>query len=133
MIRANAKGQSGSVTVEFALAAPLVCLVILAILQTGLVVSTKLLVAQAAREGARQATTADSDSEIIVAARAASGGLSGESLAVDWRAPEGWQAGSPVTVSARGAAPCIFPALSQILPEALSVYSESTMRLEKDR
>jgi hypothetical protein len=45
----------GQATVELALVLPLVCLLLLAVVQVGLVVHTQLVVAHAAREGVRAA------------------------------------------------------------------------------
>lgn len=125
--------EQGSVTVEFALILPFVFLVLLAVLQAGLTARAQLLVAQAAREGARQATTADNNGEIIQAAHLAAGGLDNSALNISYSAPEGWQAGNPVTVQATYDMPCLFPGLSRIWPSALTLRGSTTMRIEKDR
>jgi Flp pilus assembly protein TadG len=49
------RGDGGQATVELALVLPLVCLLLLALVQVGLVVHAHLLVVHAAREGARAA------------------------------------------------------------------------------
>ena len=49
------RGDEGQATVELALVLPLVCLLLLALVQVGLVVHAHLLVVHAAREGARAA------------------------------------------------------------------------------
>lgn len=127
------EANRGSVTVEFALVFPLVGLVLLALLQTGLTVRSRILVAQAAREGARQATTTDNDGEIRRAAIIAAGGLGGDGLSVTYSAPEGWRSGHPVTVSVLYNMPCMFPGLASVLPDALRISETTTMRIEKDR
>ncbi len=118
---------------EFALTMPLLCLVMLAVLQAGVVARANVLVAQAAREGARQATTTDNDGEIERAARHAAGGLDSGSLRISCAASEGWRAGSPVTVTASYTVPCLFPGLTSVYPQGLRLSEATTMRLEKDR
>ena len=125
--------ERGSISVEFALVLPLVLIVILAIVQTGVTMRAHLMVAQAAREGARQATTATSDAEIVRAANLAAGGAAGDGLIVSWATPEGGQAGCPVAVSAETKVPCMFPLLSAVWPHAFNAKATTTMRLEKDR
>jgi Flp pilus assembly protein TadG len=132
MIASNASRDNGSMSVEFALTMPLFCLVLLAILQAGLVARSNVLVAQAAREGARQATTADSPGEIERAARLAAGGINGASLTIGYSAPEGWRTGRPVSVTASYQVPCLFPGLAAILSGGLRLSDTTTMRLEKD-
>jgi hypothetical protein len=51
----RARGDGGQATVELALVLPLVCLLLLAVVQVGVIVHTQLVVVHAAREGARAA------------------------------------------------------------------------------
>jgi hypothetical protein len=51
----RARGDGGQATVELALVLPLVCLLLLAVVQIGVIVHTQLVVVHAAREGARAA------------------------------------------------------------------------------
>ena len=51
----RAREDEGQATVELALVLPLVCLLMLAVVQIGLVVHAQLVVVHAAREGARAA------------------------------------------------------------------------------
>ncbi len=125
--------EHGSISVEFALVLPLVLISLLAVVQTGAVMRAHLMVAQAAREGARQATTAASDAEIVTAANVAGAGMSGDAVSVTWSMPEGGQAGSPITVSAQTSVPCLFPLLATVWPHAFQAKATTTMRLEKDR
>ncbi len=133
MKQSGGSSDRGSMTVEFALTLPLLCLVLLAVLQAGLVARSNVLVAQAAREGARQATTADNEGEIEAAARQAAGGLDKSLLRISYAASEGWRVGRPVTVTAAYEVPCLFPGLSSVYPQGLRLSAVTTMRLEKDR
>jgi Flp pilus assembly protein TadG len=125
--------ERGSISVEFALVLPLVLLTLLAVVQTAVVMRAHLMVAQAAREGARQATTANNDGEIVKAANQAAGGVAGNGLTVSWNTPEGGRAGCPIVVSAATKVPCLFPLLSSVFPNGFAAKAESTMRLERDR
>lgn len=133
MISNGGAYERGSVTVEFALILPFVMIAMLAVLQAGVTGAAHIMVSQAAREGARQATTADNDAEITRAARAAATVIPAERLTISWSAPAGWVSGSPVTVTAAADVPCIFPALAGVWPGAYSARAVSTMRLERDR
>jgi Flp pilus assembly protein TadG len=133
MISICGGNERGSVTVEFALVLPFIMLAMLAVLQAGVTGAAHIMVSQAAREGARQATTADSDAEITQAAIAAAGIIPADRLRVSWSTGNGWQTGLPVTVVASAEVPCIFPALAKVWPTAYLARATSTMRLEKDR
>jgi Flp pilus assembly protein TadG len=133
MISICGKGERGSATVEFAMVLPFAMLAMLAVLQAGVTGAAHIMVSQAAREGARQATTADNDAEITQAACAAAGIIPAARLDVTWSAAKGWSAGAPVTVTASADVPCVFPALAKVWPNAYRATAQSTMRLEKDR
>ena len=62
------RSQRGTAAVEFALVLPLVLVVALALVQTGLLVRDRLLVETAARAGARAAAVQDDPSAIRTAA-----------------------------------------------------------------
>lgn len=125
--------ERGSITVEFALVLPFAMVALLALLQAGVTGAAHIMVSQAAREGARQATTTDNGAEITKAACSAAGMIPAEKLSVSWAAANGWTTGEPVTVSASAEIPCIFPALANVWPSAYTARATSTMRLEKDR
>jgi Flp pilus assembly protein TadG len=73
--------QLGQATVELALIMPLLILLILAIVQIGVLVHTRVLVTHAAREAVREAAVGASGSAVAAAA-AASGPLAADRLAV---------------------------------------------------
>lgn len=133
MIHRGRSEERGSITVEFALVLPFIMMAMLAVLQAGVTGASHIMVSQAAREGARQATTADNDAEISQAAYAAAGLIPSDRLTVSWNASRGWSTGAPVTVIASAEVPCVFPALSKVWPSAFKTRATSTMRLEKDR
>lgn len=129
----EARGERGQAAVEFALVVPFLMLVLLVLVQTGLTMHAQIVVTQAAREGARQATTADSDGEIVQAVRRGAAGLEPSRLHVKTRAPGGWTAGSPVTVAVSYRMPAFAPGVRAILPDVVVLKGETTMRIEKER
>lgn len=68
--RRAAAGDTGQSTVELALALPLVCLMLLGVLQVALVVRSQLAVQAAARNGARAAAAAATPDAAAAAAHA---------------------------------------------------------------
>lgn len=125
--------ERGQATVEFALTIPILMLVFLALIQTGIIAHGQIMVTQVAREGARQATTAESNGEIERAARQSAAGLRQGSLNISYSAPKGWKVGEPVTVIAQYDVPVVFPAIKGIFGAATVVQASTTMRIEKER
>lgn len=125
--------EKGQATVEFALVIPFLMLALLVLIQTGLAMHAQIMVTQAAREGARQATTADSDSEIIQAVRKSAASLDSSRLAVSYQAPHGWRVGQPVTVTVRYHMPAFVPLVKAIFPNSVVLKGSTTMRIEKER
>jgi hypothetical protein len=118
----------GSSAVELALVLPLALTVALALLQVGLLAKDALLVAQAAREGAREAAV--STDEDRVRAAALRGGALGEDR-TEVVVNRSGGAGDPVTVHVRYRA-AVVPFLSWLFPDEVVVGAEATMRQETD-
>ena len=117
----------GSSTVELALVLPLALLAALAVLQVGLLAKDALIVGQAAREGAREATVTTDDS------RARDAALRGGGLPPDRTDVEVARAGSvgdPVTVTVRFRAPLVVPFVEWLFPDQVELRSSATMRQE---
>jgi Flp pilus assembly protein TadG len=74
--------ERGSAVVEFALVLPIVLIVLLAVVQVGALARDRLLLAQAARAGARQAAIDASDASAEDAVRAAADALDPTRLSV---------------------------------------------------
>lgn len=121
--RGSDRGQS---TVELALVLPVVALLLLAVLQVGLVARDVMLVAHAAREGARAAAT-DAAPEAPRAAAEAAGGLDPARLEVHTSGRAG--AGSRVRVEVRYRIPTSVPIVGRLLGDHV-VTSKATMRVE---
>lgn len=120
------RGDRGQSTVEFALVLPLVALLLLGLLQAGLFLRDHLVVAAAAREGAREAAVTPDRTQIERAARRAAGGLD-ISIDVD----RGSDRGDPVRVAV-AAKPTAVPLVGAIV-SGQNIRSEAVMRVERSR
>ena len=123
MLKRADRGQS---TVEFALVLPLVALLLLGFLQAGIFLRDHLLVASAAREGAREAAVTPDRFRIERAAQRSAGGLDIK-VSVD-RAVE---RGDPVKVVVE-ARPTAIPLVGAIVSRQ-NLRSEAVMRVERSR
>ena len=119
--RSRTEGQS---TVEFTLILPLFALMLLAVVQAGLLVRTRVLVTHAAREAVREAAVGGSDHDVRVAAAAAAN-LDRSRLSVVVS-----RHGGRATVSLRYLEPTDVPLVGSLLGDATFV-AEATMRLER--
>lgn len=117
--------SGGQATVEFALALPLVVMALLLVVQIGLVARAQLLVAHAAREGARAAAV-DGPGAAALAARRAPG-LRSERIEVS---TTGGQAGGLVTVTVRYRAPTEAPLVGALVGDPM-LEASVTMRVEE--
>lgn len=117
----------GSAAVELALVLPLALLFALALVQVGLLAKDALVVVQAAREGAREATVS-SDQERVRQAALRGGGLPPDRTDVTVQRAGG--VGQPVTVRVSYRAPMVVPFVEWLFPDEVAVESEATMRQE---
>lgn len=117
----------GSAAVELALVLPLVLLFALALVQVGLLAKDALVVLQAAREGAREASVTIDDDRVRQAALRG-GSLSPERTEV--LVERGGGVGEPVTVEVAYRAPMIVPFVEWLFPDEVAVTSRATMRQE---
>lgn len=119
--------QRGSAALELALVLPLALLGILALAQVGLLGTDSVRVAQAAREGAREAAVTLDDDRVETAAERA-GALPPERTEVSVH--RSGSVGDPVTVSVRFRAPLVMPFVGWLFPDQVDLTSEATMRQE---
>jgi hypothetical protein len=122
------RSERGTAAVEFALVLPLVLVVALALVQTGLLVRDRLLVEAAARAGARAAAVQEDASSIRSAALAAAPSLDdgGVDLGVDRVGARG----EPVTVSIRYLASVRVPFITWLFGDSVAMTTVSTARQE---
>lgn len=122
--------QRGSALVEFALVAPLLLLLIFGSLEFGRVFNAWIVVANAAREGARLAALGRSAPEVESHVRQALGAFAPGSLTVATENTQGIQ-GEPVTVTVTVGVPLVTPLVAAFFPtNPYPVQSAATMRLE---
>jgi len=123
-----ARSEGGTAAVEFALVLPLVLVVALALVQTGLLVRDRLLVESAARAGARAAAVQEDDSAIRSAALAAAPSL--EESAVELAVTRAGVRGEPVTVAVRYLASVRVPFVDWLFGDSIGMTTSTTARQE---
>ena len=118
--------QDGSLTVEAALLIPLILVVALACFEVVAVVSVRLEMVAAAREGARVAATVPAPERAVEAVRETLGGDLGDRARVTVRRSA--VVGSPAVVAVAVVQPLRTPLLSAI---RVPIRVEATMRVER--
>jgi Flp pilus assembly protein TadG len=121
--------EAGSASVEFALVLPLVLLLALALLQTGLLMTDRLLLAGAARAGAREAAVGG-DEERVRGAAVAAGGLDPDRLSVD--VVRAGAEGGEVSVTVHYRSRIAVPLVGWLFPEGVDLSDRVSMRQEVD-
>jgi Flp pilus assembly protein TadG len=124
----DARGESGSAVVEFALLLPVLLLLLLAVVQVGVLASDRLLLAQAARAGAREAAIQESDEAVREAATSAGAGLDPERLRLE--VSRTGLRGSPVTVSMSYDVAIVGVLAGWLLPATVTITTAATARQE---
>jgi Flp pilus assembly protein TadG len=120
--------EDGTAAVEFALVLPLVLVVALALVQTGLLVRDRLLVEAAARAGARAAAIQEDPAAIRSAAIEAAPSLDEAAVVVD--VTRVGARGEAVTVSLRYDAPVRVPFVGWLFGDAIGIAATTTARQE---
>lgn len=119
----------GSAAVELALVLPLALMAALALLQVGLVAEDSLVVAHAAREGAREAAVT-TDAARVREAALRGGSLPGERTEIE--VERAGSTGDPVTVRVRYRSQPVVPFVAWLFPHEIEISAEATMRQETD-
>jgi Flp pilus assembly protein TadG len=122
------RSERGTAAVEFALVLPLVLVVALALVQTGLLVRDRLLVEAAARAGARAAAVQEDAGAIRSAALAAAPSL--DEGAVDLAVTRDGARGDPVTVSLRYLATTRVPFVAWLFGDSVGMTTTTAARQE---
>lgn len=118
--------EEGQSTVEFVLILPLVMLLLLGLIQAGVLLRDQLLVAGAAREGAREAAVS---SDVMKIRRAAERAFPGRELMIEVnRGPDRGDA-ARVTVTGR---PTTLPLVGAAV-DGRKLTSTAVMRVERSR
>jgi hypothetical protein len=119
--------EAASAAVELALVLPLALFAALALVQVGLLAKDSLAVANAAREGAREAAVSTDDARVRAAALRG-GDLSDGRTVVAVERSGGM--GAPVTVTVRLRSSLLVPFIEWLLPDEVTLLSTATMRQE---
>jgi hypothetical protein len=119
--------DDGSATVELALVLPVALFAAVALLQVGLFAKDSLAVANAAREGAREAAVTR-DERGVREAVMRSGNLSQDRTVVAVERAGG--VGTPVTVTVRYRSPVVVPFIEWLFPQQVALQAAATMRQE---
>ncbi len=125
---ARVRREDGSAVVELALVLPILFLVLLAAVQVGLVARDQLLVVQASRAGAREATVTLEEGSIRAAALDAAPGLDPGRVEVAV-ARDGGQ-GQVVAVTVGYRVVVVGPLAGWLLPAEIRLESTAAMRQE---
>ena len=110
----TARDDGGQATVEFALALPLLAMLLLAVVQVGLVVRDQAVLTHAAREAARAVAVRDTTggpAELVRVARQAARSAAGRALEDDRLTVEAVERGGSVTVRLGYRSPLTVPLL----------------------
>lgn len=107
---------------------PLALLAALALVQVGLVAKDSVVVAQAAREGAREAAVTTDEDRIRIAVLRS--GLPEDRTEVEVERSGG--VGEPVTVRVRYRAALVVPYVEWLFPDEVTLRGATTMRQETD-
>ena len=127
-MRTRREPEGGTAAVEFALVLPLLMVVALALVQTGLLVRDRVLVEAAARAAARATAVQDDASAIRAAALAAAPSLDGAAVGID--VERRGARGEPVTVSLRYASSVRVPFVGWLFGPSVTMATSTTARQE---
>lgn len=119
-------GGRGSAAVEFALVLPLVLFMALVLVQVALLGREAAVVAQSARDGAREAAVTTDEDRIRDATLRS--GLDGSRTEV--AVERHGSVGHPVTVRVEYRASLLVPFLERLLPRRVDLHASATMRQE---
>jgi len=119
----------GQAMVEFALVVPILLLLICGIIDFGRIYSATIMVAGAAREGARSAAIGNDDTVVTQAVADYVSAIAGEQLTVNI-APSSRVAGDQITVTVSTPIPVLTPIVNAILGSTYTVSGTAVMRAE---
>ena len=122
-------GQSAT---EFALVLPIILIVILIIIQSGIIVNAQLVITHAAREGVRDGSVTNNNSRVINSIRNSTKILDQDMLNISIHPSSGRKIGDYLTVSIEYKPPIVIPIIKSFFPNNIRLRSSATMRIEKD-
>lgn len=128
-IRRMIKNNRGQALVEFALVLPVLLLLIVGSMEFGLIIHKYMVVAEAAREGARSAAVGGSNATVTSVVTAAASQIPGDQLTITVT-PGTRVRGEGVTVIVGTPVHTITKLISPFFPAGFTVQGIATMRVE---
>lgn len=123
------KNNRGQALVEFALMLPVIMLLVVGTMDFGLIIHQHMVVAEAAREGARSAALGGSNDTVIAVAKTAASQIDTRNLKVAISPSDTRIRGDGVTVSISNPV-AITQLLRPFFPSNFTVQGSATMRVE---
>ncbi len=124
--------EDGQSATEFALVLPIILIVILVIVQSGIIVNAQLVITHAAREGVRDGSVTNNNSKIINSIRNSARTLDHDMLNISIDPSSGRKIGDYLTVSIEYKPPIVIPIIKSFFPSNIRLRSSATMRIEKE-
>src|SRR5436309_10630363 len=120
------RGERGSAALEFALVLPILLVVTLGLVQAGLFVRDQLVLVEAARAGAREASVTADDDAVRAAVGQSAVVLSTADLSVE--VDRTGQQGQPVSVRVAYTDPVVVPVVGWLFPSSVDLSASATLR-----
>lgn len=124
------KNNRGQALVEFALMLPILLLLVVGVMEFGLIINQYMVVAEAAREGARSAALGGSNATVTTVVRAAASQIDGSQLTITIAPSTVRVRGSGVTVTVQKPVQAITKLVTPFFPVDFTVQGTATMRVE---
>lgn len=124
------KNHKGQALVEFALMLPVLLLLVVGVMEFGLIINQYIVMAEAAREGARSAAVGSSNATIISVATTAANQVETGQLTVTISPSDTRIRGDSVTVTVGRPMQAITQLMEPFFPSGFTVQGTATMRVE---
>jgi len=124
------KNNRGQAMVEFALILPFLLLLIIGSMEFGLVINQYMVLAEAAREGARSAALGGDNATVMAVAKTAASQIDTTQLTVAILPTPTRVRGNGVTVTVTKPVQAISPLMSPFFPAGFTIHGAATMRVE---
>lgn len=123
------RNNRGQTLVEFAIILPVLLLLVVGMMEFGLVINQYMVVAEAAREGARSAALGGTDANVISTSKNAASQIDKGELEVSITPPVRTR-GSSVTVTVTNPVNTITSLMKPFFPSGFKVNGSAVMRVE---
>lgn len=124
------KNNRGQALVEFALILPVLLLLVIGVMEFGLIINQYMVVAEAAREGARSAALGDSNATVTTVVRVAASQIDVSQLIITISPTTTRVRGNGVTVTVEKPVKTITKLINPFFPTGFTVQGVATMRVE---